>query len=380
MNSKVILILILIIALVAGVGVAILFITRQSVPDLPAPTPVASSQPQAATDSPVINLLMPDTGFKAGEQANLQVFLDTKGKSVSGLQFIMNISGSSLPAVVDADPTTDGVQIDFAQIPELSVSTNSVVEQNGTFVIRFAMITQDESTGYTTSGPTQIASIPLTPAATGSIQASFNTQNSRVRIGNGGDEVALTVQDSTYTVTSLSAQSASDPFLTTETSSGQRGSVTSSQSGALAMASTPTPTTTTVAPYCLVTCVTDSDCAAGLTCEADRCVNPACPTSQTCSCAATATARPTVAPTASTSGRVTTPTPVPTATARATATPVITAATSLDEVDSSVSASASSESLPTAGSVGYTYLLLGGGALLCVAGAFLGTRRISVEA
>lgn len=379
MNSKVILILILIIALVAGVGVAILFITRQSVPDLPAPTPIASSQPQPAADGPVLNLLMPDDGFKAGEQASLEVFLDTKGKSISGLQFIMNISGSSLPAIVDADSTTDGVQIDFAQIPELSVSTNSVVEQNGTFVIRFAMITQEEISGYSTTGPTQIASIPLTPAATGSIQASFNTQNSRVRIGNGGDEVALTVQDSTYTVTGLSAQSQTDPFLTTETGFGQRGSVTSSQSGLVALASTPTPTaTTTVAPYCLVTCVTDSDCAAGLTCEADRCVNPACPTSQTCSCAATATPRPTVTPTASTSGRVATPTPVPTA--RATATPVLTAAAIPESSDSSEISSDSAEALPTAGSVGYTYLVVGGGALLLLAGAFLGTRRISVEA
>ena len=140
-----------------------------------------------------------------------------------------------------------------------------------------------------------------------------------------------------------------------------------SGSANLASLSSTTTTTTTPAsgvtsPFCLASCFTDSDCAAGFTCQTDRCVNPACPTSQTCGCGTTQTGTTTTAQPV-----LPVITPKPTATPRVTAAPVAVVA----------SGSAATADLPVSGSFEYTLLMIGAGLLLLGGGVFLTAKQES---
>ncbi len=357
MNSKVLIILILVVAIVAGVGIAILLLTRQAAP-APIPTPLATPVVQIQT-KPELSAMTPSSTLSVGEKTTIDIYLDTKSSQINGFQFIANIDGTAFPAVLDADDASDGMQIEHAQIPELSVSTNSVIQQDGRYVVRYAMVTSDEASGFSSTSPVKVASIPVTPGTAGSIQVTFNAQNSRARVGAGSDEVMLAVADTTYTVT--------DPMA--GTSSAASGSATTTTDPLLTAASfsaTPVPSATpssgVVAQYCLASCITDSDCAVGLTCEADHCVNPACATSQTCSCSQTAQA--TLAPTATPRTIAAVSTPVPTIA------PV---------EDTTQLASTSAEDLPTAGTIEQTFLAIGSGLLLLGAGITLASRKAPVS-
>jgi hypothetical protein len=221
----------------------------------------------------------------------------------------------------------------------MTVSTNTVTEENGRYTIRFAMVAQDTTAGYTSAGTTKVATILTTPGTGGAISLKFNEQNSRARTTTGGTDMLLAVTPATYTV----AAGAEETVAVATGSS----ALVSTQTG-----STPAPNS--FAPYCLLQCVSDNDCAAGLTCEADRCVNPACPTSQTCGCGTSAVA-----------------TPRPTSTLVAVSTPLATTIPTPTTVIASVpTASTSGETLPAAGSTAQTVLVLGAG-LLFLGGGFL---------
>lgn len=364
MDKRVIIILVLVIALVAGVGAAILILTRQSTPPISTtPTPQTSSAPQSAS-VPAISTRS-ETTLQAGLPSSIAVLLDTKGVRVDGFQFIATIDGTSLPAVIDADNSQEGVQIAPAALPGFSVSTNSVTEQDGKYVVRFAMVLSDTtSQGYTTQGPESVATITVTPGTAGTISMAFNQQNARARLNESGDDVVMASTDGAFVA---SAQTSGGVAAAPATSSAK---VTAAASTA-PFATTPAAQTTTSSspsPFCLATCFSDSDCAAGFVCETDRCVNPSCPTSQTCSCSGTTTAQASATPRA---------TPVPTpvvavSTATPRSTPVVPASVAPTATDSA-------EPLPKSGNTAYTILTIGAGLLLLGFGIVLTTKPAPVH-
>lgn len=350
MDKRVILILVIVILLVAGVGGALFFLNKTSTPAV-IPTPIPSATPAAAAQTGAALTATSSTPLIVGEPGMVDIYIDTKSAKVDGFQFIATLTGSSLPTVPDSDSVTDGIQIQAATIPELSVSTNSVTAQDGAFIIRFAMIAQDSTTGFSTSGPTKIASIPVSTGTGGSVKIAFNQQNSRVRLSSGGDDALMAVTDASLTVAASSANSASGSSTLTSTN-------VSSPSAAV----TSTTAAATNSPFCLASCFTDSDCAAGFVCETDRCVNPACPTSQTCGCGANQGATPVLVAKA-------TATPVVAPLATVAPTPYMTMAPTPDLV------STSSAELPASGSFEYTLLTIGAGLLLIGGGVFLTAKQ-----
>ncbi len=351
MDKRVILILVIVIVIVAGVGGALFFLNRSATP-VATPTPVVSATPAVSSQTAPALTASSFTPLVAGEPSTVDIYIDTKSVSVDGFQFIATLAGNSLPTVPDADTATDGIQIQAAAVPELSVSTNSVTAQDGTFVIRFAMIAADGTVGFSTTSPTKIASIPVSTGTAGKVTLTFNQQNSRVRLTTGGDDALMSVTDASLTVTATTASGASGSGIVTA----------SPVMSTPALTTTTAATTTTTSPFCLATCFTDSDCAAGFVCETDRCVNPACPTSQTCGCGATSGATPVLTTQASS-------TPVSTPFVSVTPTPMIT------PVPTIIAMASSSAELPASGSFEYTLLTLGAGLLLIGGGVFLTAKQ-----
>ncbi len=349
MDKRIILILVIVIVVIAGVGGALFFLTKQPTTIVtptvaPVATPVSGAQAGGTTLT-----ASSQAPLTAGQPGSIDVYIDTKGVKVDGFQFIATLAGSSLPTVPDSDSATDGIQIQPAILSSLAVSTNSVTSQDGTFIIRYAMIAQDSVAGFSTDSPTKIASIPVSTGTGGKVTLAFNQQNSRVRLTSGGDDALMGVTDASVDVIASTATNASG-------------------SGSLASTATSSATTTTSAAtsqFCLASCFTDSDCAAGFVCETDRCVNPACPTSQTCGCGATAGATPVA---------TTRPVSIATPIAVAAPTPLMTPVATPVE-DSTIVKASSSGQLPSSGSFEYTLLTLGAGLLLVGGGVFLTAKQ-----
>lgn len=353
MDKRVLIVLVLVVVIVAGIGVALLLLNRQP-SSIPTPTVAPTSSPAtSAQTQPALTAISASSLTTAG-QGQIDIYLDAKTAKLDGFQFIGTLSGSTLPVIPDSDPVTDGVQIQASTIPELTVSTNSVTEQDGGFVVRFAMIATDSAVGFSSNSPIKVASILVSNGSAGSLNFTFNQQNSRARLAEGGEDALINTTDATFQVSVESIATASDSgSLTAQATPVGQTMV------ATAVTSTPTPTPSALSSqFCLASCFTDSDCAAGFVCEADRCVNPACPTSQTCACGAGALATPTA-----------TVRPTATATAVASATPVSTV------TPVSASESADTTDLPVSGSLEYTLLTLGAGLLLIGGGVFLTARQ-----
>lgn len=349
MDKRVIIVLVLVIVIVAGVGGALLLLNRT--PAEPVATPFPSASPVATQEQPALTTQM-STPITASGSGAIDVYIDTKSVKIDGFQFIATLGGTALPTISDADSVTEGVQITAEAIPDLSTSTNSVTEQDGSFVIRYAMVASDSTIGYSTDSPTKVASIPVLAGSGGNVTVTFNQQNSRARLLSGGEDALISTADGSFPVTSEGIAA------TTPTSS-----PSSSLVAQTSVTATPVPTAaaSTTTPFCLASCFSDGDCAAGLVCETDRCVNPACPTSQTCGCGANEVAQ-----------TVTTtpvPTVAPTAVALATQIPADIVPTQAPV------ASVAAQDLPASGSTEYTLLAIGAGLLLIGGGVLLTAKQ-----
>lgn len=352
MDKRVVIVLVLVIVIVAGVGAALLLLNRQPA-SLPTPSATPIASPVSTTQTSPALTAVSSAPLTTDSQARIDVYLDAKATKMDGFQFIATLAGTTLPTVIDSDPVTEGVQIESALIPELSVSTNSVTEQDGGHVIRFAMISTDSAVGFSATSPVKVATILVSNGSAGSLSLTFNQQNSRARLAQGGDDALIDTSDVSLPV---SAQAI--------------GAIPATSSSTLvSMATTTTQTTpfasaTPVASalpsqFCLASCFTDSDCAAGFACEADRCVNPACPTSQTCGCGAAS---------------LTTPAPTTKASIIPTITPIATMIPTPTEEPVTQVASSTAD-LPVSGSFEYTLLTLGVGLLLIGGGVFLTAKQ-----
>ncbi|MEP7166741.1 MAG: hypothetical protein ABI758_02050 [Candidatus Woesebacteria bacterium] len=348
MDKRIIIVLVLVIVIVAGVGGAMLLLNRT--PATPVATPFPSATPAVSAQTQPTLTTQISSPLTASGSATIDVYLDTKATKIDGFQFIATLNGTALPTISDADSGTEGTQISPENIPELTTSTNNVTEQDGAFVIRFAMVSSDSTLGYSNTSPTKVASIPVLAGSGGNVTLTFNQQNSRARLLSGGEDTLVTTTDGTFPVASSGSSS-------TQTSVSTASSSLLAQT---AVTTTPAPTTAataTTSPFCLASCFSDGDCAAGLACETDRCVNPACPTSQTCGCGANQTAQ------------TVTTTPVPTVVASAAATPIVATSAPIAE------ASSSAQDLPTSGSVEYTLLAIGAGLFLIGGGVLLTAKQ-----
>jgi hypothetical protein len=352
MDKRVIIILVLVIVIVAGIGAAILLLNKPAPVTQVTPTPIAT--PVAQTSSQAALTASVSQPLSAGGQGTIDIYLDTKSAKIEGFQFILNIGGTALPTIPDSDPITDGVQIVAESIPGLSISTNSVTQQDGTQVIRFAMVSSDTTGGFSSTTPTKIASIPVSSENNGSVTLTFNQQNSRIRPSGGGEDAIASTTDASFPVSAASVTASTSGTITAATAT-----VTPAPTAIASVTSTPT--TSGASAFCLASCFTDNDCAAGFVCEADRCVNPACPTSQTCGCGVEQTTA-----TSATTAPLATATPKPSITPKPTATPKPT------PVEVAVaSSSASSENLPTSGAFEYTLLVIGAGLLFLGGGVYV---------
>lgn len=360
MDKRVLIAIIVVIVLALCGGGAFLFFQSQQQAVVPVSTPAPVVKQQTA--QPTLSVQGP-TSLVASQSATLDIYVDTKGVKVDGFQFIATLEGTATPVVQDADPNATGVQISAEVIPELTIATNSVVDQSGKQVIRFAMITAAGTSGYATSTPVKVASIPVIPGAEGTAMISFNPQNSRASKSTGGEDALFTTSDKTFTV---AATSTSDPLALAPTT-------TASTSSTIASAPTTTTNTSTQNPSCRLSCATDNDCAAGLACEFGLCVNPACSSSQTCSCTTpnlTAQTAPTpyVPPTASSSTSALiaqgTSNSTSSATTTTTTSALVTPTPKATVKASTMSATLTqSDPLPVSGSIENTLLLLGAGFL-----------------
>jgi hypothetical protein len=347
MDKRVIIILVLVIVIVAGVGGALLLMNRT--PTAPVATPFPSATPVSTQIQPALTTQM-STPLTASGSGTIDVYIDTKSVKIDGFQFIATLGGTALPTISDADSATEGVQITAETIPDLSTSTNTVTEQDGAFVIRYAMVASDSTIGYSTDSPTRVASIPVLAGSGGTVSVTFNQQNSRARLLSGGEDALITTTDGSFPVTSESV--ATNPISSPSSSLVAQTQVTA----------TPVPTSSaaTTTPFCLASCFSDGDCAAGLVCETDRCVNPACPTSATCGCGAnqaTQTVTTTHVPTIAS-------TPVPVATE-----------IPADVVPTAPASGSAATDLPASGSTEYTLLAIGAGLLLIGGGVLLTAKQ-----
>lgn len=352
MDKRVIIILVLVIVIVAGIGAAILLLNKPApITQAPLETPIATPATQASSQAALTaTVSQPLTTSGPG---SIDIFLDTKSAKIDGFQFIVTVGGSATPTIPDSDPITDGTQIASETIPGLSISTNSVSEQDGSQIVRFAMVSSDSTAGFSVSSPTKIASIPISSGTNGSVTLAFNQQNSRIRPSGGGEDSIAQTTDASFPVSA-----SSDVASTSGTLTAGSFSVTPAPTTIAAVTSTPA---SGASAFCLASCFTDNDCAAGFVCEADRCVNPACPTSQTCGCGVDQTTA-----TGATSAPLPTVTPKPTATPKLVAT-----ATETPETVAVASTSADPDTLPASGAFEYTLLLIGAGLLFLGGGVYI---------
>lgn len=197
MNKKNIVILasVLVFMLVLGTGVAVFLINRQNTPSSET---VAEATP--TTTPPTLTVQSSSSSLTASQSGTLDVYLNTFGQSINGFQFIATLDGTSLPKVTDTDSVSSGVQVEAVSIPNLSVSTNSVIDQDGKQVIRFAMVTQSASEAYQTSTPVKVATVSVVPGKAGTLSLTFNTQNTRASTEGGQQDTLLSTADSSYIV------------------------------------------------------------------------------------------------------------------------------------------------------------------------------------
>lgn len=352
MDKRVLIVLVLVVVIVAGVGAALLLLNRQPA-SIPTPTASPVASPVTTTQTQPALTAITSSPLTTAGQGQIDIYLDAKAEKLDGFQFIGTLSGTSLPVIPDADPVTDGIQIQATSIPELSVSTNSVTEQDGGFVIRFAMVAQDSTVGFSNTSPVKVATILVSNGSAGSLSFTFNQQNSRARLASGGEDALINTTDATFPVSveSVANASGSGNLIAQATPASQ-----TTGTSVVTSSPTPTPNTALSSQFCLASCFTDSDCAAGFACETDRCVNPACPTSQTCGCGASALATP-----------VATVAPIATTTALATIAPT--------SIPTEAPVASASADLPVSGSFEYTLLTLGAGLLLIGGGVFLTAKQ-----
>ncbi len=354
MDKRILLIIVLVIVIVSGIGAAFFLINRQQVstaPTLsesPAITPVTTPSTFTGVQATLSTSAITPITTAAG--GSIDVFLNTNGTEIDGFQFIATVTGNALATITDADTTADGVQIDVQSGAGFVASTNTVTTTDTEQTIRLGMTFDDTSAHFVSTTPTKVASIPLLAGSSGTITLTFDAQNSRIRLLSGQD-IAMQVSSQTFPVSDALASSTTT----------QAVSTAAATLASTTQAATPTPSPTPLAstsPFCLATCFSDNDCAAGYVCEADRCVNPACPTSQTCSCSVTQAA----------------------ATIRPTATPKITAAVTPKPTSTPIaSSSATAADTPVTGAFEYTLLLVSAAFLFLSGGFYLSYRQETVS-
>lgn len=328
MNTKVIVSIIAFFIALAILGGGTVYLLTRGTPKEVVNTPLTTPTVQTSVQ-PVLSAQAILDSFAVGQAGAIDVFIDTKGEKVDGFQFIATLTGSALPTVKDANEAIDGVQIHTQEVAQLTVTTNSVVDQDGSKVIRFAMITQAGVENFSTSVPTKVATIYVTPKQSGSLSLMFNTQNSRASVV-GGQDVLLATTNESYSVSEPLTQAASG-------SSKLATLVSKPQTGAVLAA-------TTTYPTCQTTCVTDNDCDSGLSCQSGVCVNPSCSSSTSCTCGSSDEEED------------------------------ASASATTQETEDLETEDTSDEELPLAGSIEYTMILVASGILFLGLGMVISTK------
>ncbi|PWU23999.1 hypothetical protein C5B42_01090 [Candidatus Cerribacteria bacterium 'Amazon FNV 2010 28 9'] len=301
-KKKILLIALAIVVIIVAIGGVVFFVTQQNTPPPSSTTGVVPATPSPASLTLTVQPSSPT--IAASSSASLDVFLNTGGVAIDGFQFIATLNGSSSPTVTDTDPATTGIQIEPSTGVALTPVTNSVVNQNGDQVIRYAMITQDASQSFSNTAPTKVATIHFTTATNGTAQISFDTQNTRANRTGSTQETLIAGATQSFTITSAIATSpiASSSGTLATAPSPSPALIAKAASSSVNTKPNPTPT---LAPSCNAACLSSSDCSSGLSCINNACVNVACPGSASCTCTATPTPKATATP-----KPTTTPTPL----------------------------------------------------------------------
>jgi len=128
---------------------------------------------QSADAQAVLMVSPADSTFSVGDSIPIDVLLDTKGASVSQVDFRLKYDPAFLE-VQDSDTTRAGLQIKDGDLFEVLLSTAPVDTQNG--VIQYSKIALSDNKYYTTSGqPGKVATINFKALKEGETTLKFDT-------------------------------------------------------------------------------------------------------------------------------------------------------------------------------------------------------------
>ena len=207
-------------------------------------SPGLAAAQSANTDTAKAMLIVsPDSKTLAvGETMSLQVLLDTKGISVSQVDFKLKYDPTLLE-VQDSDQQKAGIQIKDGDLFEVILSTTPVDKNTGT--IQYSKIALSENKYYTTSGqPGKLATIDFKALKAGSATVRFDTttsnglQTTKVYRSSDESQVLGQVTNGDYQITSTAASVSPSPSaMTTASASPTPSSTVTSTPSATARAS-----------------------------------------------------------------------------------------------------------------------------------------------
>lgn len=161
---------------------------------------------RAATPTGVATVMLdPEQDqFTVGEEGTVDIYMDTAGRDVVGIQMILEISNSNLIQVRDEEPNSSGTQIEVHDVPGLDLILNELSGSE----IRLAMLSDLNQPFNTNNQPVRIASINFEAVEVGSLELVFDPEITKITQHQTGTDILLIPTNGSYQIV---AESEPDP-------------------------------------------------------------------------------------------------------------------------------------------------------------------------